>query len=215
VVQAVGNYHDLIRMDVFPALPETLGRVLDLGGGVGATSGALRRAHRASYVVLADLVADQAVEGVDCRYSGDLEDEAFVRKVISEAGPFDTILALDILEHLRDPWSVVRLLHVGLAPKGVIVASVPNVNHYRLVLPLVLRGRYDLEDSGILDRTHLRWFARHGAVELMSQNGLEIELVLPNIIPGGRRYRWLNRVTFGLLTRFLALQYTIRARIVD
>lgn len=214
VVQAIGNYHDLVRTDVFPALPANVGRVLDLGGGVGATSGALKRAHRASYVVLVDLVADQAVEGVDRSYGGNIEDEAFLGNVVSEAGPFDTILALDVLEHLRDPWSVVRSLQAGLAPNGVIVASIPNVNHYRLVLPLVLRGRFDLQDSGILDRTHIRWFARHGAIELLSPDGLEVEVVLPNIF-GGRKKKWLNRLTFGSLTRFLALQYTIRSRRVS
>ena len=208
-MQAIDNYHTLVRKDIFPALPESLGRVLDFGGGVGATSGALRRAHRASYVVLADQVADEAVEGVDCGYCGDLEDEEFVRKVISEGGPFDTILALDILEHLRDPWGAVRRLQAGLAPNGVLLASIPNVNYHGLVRPLLLRGRYDLEDEGILDRTHLRWFARHGAIELMSPNGLEIEVVIPNVLG---RNKWLNRVTFGRLTRFWAFQYIIRSR---
>lgn len=212
-MRAVGNYHDLIRRDVFPALPYNVGRVLDVGGGVGATSAALKQAGRASYVVVADQVVDQVLSGVDKAYSGDLENDAFVRNVISEEGPFDTILALDVLEHLRDPWNVVRLLRDGLVPNGAIAASIPNVNEYRLVLPLVMRGRYDLTDAGILDRTHIRWFAKHGAIELMSPSGLEIELVVPNIL--GRRNLLLNKITFGGLTRFLAAQYIIRSRRVD
>jgi 2-polyprenyl-3-methyl-5-hydroxy-6-metoxy-1,4-benzoquinol methylase len=212
-VRAVGSYHDLVRRDVFPALPQNVGRVLDVGGGVGATSGALKEARRASYVVVADQVADQVLGEVDRAYGGNLEDEAFVLKVLSEAGPFDTILALDVLEHLRDPWKVVRILHGGLVPNGVIVASIPNVNYHGLVLPLVLRGRYDLTDAGILDRTHIRWFAKHGAIELMSSSGLEIEVVMPNITR--RKHALLNTISFGALTRFLALQYIIRARRVD
>jgi hypothetical protein len=76
-----------------------------------------------------------------------------------------------------------------------------------------MRGRYDLADAGILDRTHLRWFAKHGATELMSSSGLEIDVVMPNI--ARPKLALLNRITFGALTRFLALQYIIRARRVD
>lgn len=147
----IQNYHNLIRRDVFPLLPAKVGRVFDLGGGIGATSSALKKERGASHVVVADQVADQVALGVDQAFAGDLEDETFFRKVLDETGPFDTILALDILEHLRDPWNVVRLLHSALAPRGIIVASIPNVNYYGLLVPLVLRGRYELTDSGILD----------------------------------------------------------------
>ena len=210
---AIENYHDLVRRDVFPLLPATVGRVLDIGGGIGATSSALKEERSASHVVVADQVADHVTSGVDQAFAGNLEDETFLRQVIDETGPFDTILALDILEHLRDPWSVVRLLHSALAPCGIIVASIPNVNYYGLLAPLVLRGRYELTDSGILDRTDIRWFARHGAIELMSCSGLEVDAVAPNIF--GRKSELATKWSRGRLTRFTALQYLIRARQVD
>jgi len=211
-VNPVESYHDLVRVDVFPALPDHVGRVLDFGGGVGATSAALKRAGRASHVVVADQVSNQ-VEEVDRAYIGDLEDEGFIKELISDAGPFDTILTLDVLEHLRDPWRIVTLLHDGLVSGGSIVASIPNVNSHRLVLPLVLHGRWTLIDSGLLDRTHIRWFARQEAVELMSPPGLMIEVVRPNVV--SPRENLMNKLSFGLLTRFLALQYVIRARRTD
>jgi len=37
------TYHDLVRRDVFALLPPRLGKVLDFGGGIGATAAALRR----------------------------------------------------------------------------------------------------------------------------------------------------------------------------
>jgi SAM-dependent methyltransferase len=211
-VDPVESYHDLVRVDVFPALPDHVGRVLDFGGGVGATSAALKRAGRASHIVVADQVQSH-LRDVDRAYVGDLEDESFIKELIFEAGPFDTILALDVFEHLRDPWRIVQFLHDGLVSNGAIVASVPNVNCHRLVLPLVLHGRWTLTDSGILDRTHIRWFARDGAVELMSAPGLVVEEVRPNVV--SRREILFDRLSFGLLTRFLALQYVIRARRAD
>ena len=210
MTQVTGRYHDLVRSDVFPALPANLGKILDFGGGVGATAAKLKSDGRAVFAVLADRVAENALDGIDAAFSGDLEDVEFIRMVVANAGPFDTILALDILEHLRDPWRVVEVLRDALVPNGVIVASIPNVNHYKLVMPLVLRGRYELQESGILDKTHLRWFVERGAVELMSPPGLKVEVVIPNIL--GLALVRLNRVTLGRLNRFLALQYVIRAR---
>lgn len=208
-VDPIQSYHDLVRVDVFPALPEHVGRVLDFGGGIGATSAALKRAGRASHVVVADQVESHLNE-VDRTYVGDLEDENFIKEIIRDAGPFDTILTLDVLEHLRDPWCIVRLLHDGLASNGAMVASVPNVNCHRLLLPLVLHGRWTLTDSGILDRTHIRWFGRQEAVELMSAPGLVVDQVRPNVV--SRREKLVDKLSFGMLTRFLALQYVIRAR---
>jgi 2-polyprenyl-3-methyl-5-hydroxy-6-metoxy-1,4-benzoquinol methylase len=205
----IESYHDLVREDVFPILPEHAGRLLDFGGGVGATGAALKRLGRASYVAIADQVAGNFDE-LDRVYSGDLENADFVAEVLADGGPFDTILALDVLEHLRDPWTVIDQLRSGLAPSGVIVASIPNVNYYGLVLPLVLRGRYSLTDSGILDRTHIRWFARHGAIELMTAPGLLVEVVSWNI--PGRRAALANKLSFGLFRRFFVLQYLIRSR---
>ncbi len=206
----VDEYHNLVRSEIYPLLPAHAGRLLDLGGGVGATSNALKKAGRASHITVADRVADNVLEGVDQAFACNIDDEASLLAVLTEAGPFSTILALDILEHLRDPWRVVDLLSSALVPSGTIVASIPNVNYHGLLLPLILRGRYDLTDSGILDRTHLRWFARHGAVDLMSSSGLRVEEVVPAVY--GRKAKLVTQVSFGKLTRFTAMQYLIRAR---
>jgi SAM-dependent methyltransferase len=208
----IDGYHGLIRTDILQLLPHFAGRVLDFGGGIGATSVALKRAGRASSVVVADQVVGQLDE-VDGVYHGDLDDREFIKEFIQDSGPFNTILALDVLEHLRDPWSVVEQLHSALAPSGLIVASIPNVNYHRLVLPLLLKGTFTLTDSGILDRTHLRWFERNGAEQLLSGPGLIVEEVQANIV--SRRERLLYKMSFGSLRRFLALQYVVRARRVD
>lgn len=94
------------------------------------------------------------------------------------------------------------------------MASIPNVNYYQLVMPLLLYGRFELQDQGILDRTHLRWFTKQSAIELMSPPGLEVDTVFPNIF-ASRFFSRLNRLTAGRLTRFGALQYVIRARRVQ
>lgn len=203
-------YHDRVRADVLEIVPEQAGRLFDLGGGIGATGAMLKAMGRATFVALADQVADRVAEGVDQAFAGNLDDLSVLDRVLSDTTPFDTILCLDILEHLRDPWIVVRRLHQAMRPGGVIVFSLPNVNHYSVVAPLVLQGRFELQEAGILDRTHLRWFTRHGAIELATSSGLVLERVKGNIF--SRRDRLINRLTFGLFERFLSIQYVLRVR---
>lgn len=205
------DYHQLVRSDVFALMPARMGRVLDLGGGTGATSAALKEAGQADEVVLVDLVADNPHPLVDKAYSGDLEDPELLAGILQEAGPFDTVLCLDVLEHLVDPWSVIERLHAGLSDGGSIVISLPNVRNYQLVLPLVLRGRFELTDAGIMDRTHMRWFTKHSAIRLATSSGLHLEEVQGKL-KAGRKIRLINAVSFGLLKGFLDLQYLIRVK---
>lgn len=212
MVLAVESYHDLVRKDVFPLIPKQAGRVLDLGGGIGATSAALKMEGRASYAVVADQVSDRLAVGVDAAMAGDLEDGAFIKRILEQEGPFDTILCLDILEHLRDPWQVVKLLREGLAPGGTIIASIPNVNYIQLVGPLFFKGQYELKDAGILDRTHIRWFVRKTAIEMMTPEGLVLEELSER--PANRKLKLVDTLTFGLLRRFCVMQYQMRVRAV-
>ena len=96
-------------------------------------------------------------------------------------GSFDTILAMDVLEHLREPAPVLRMLAQYLKPTGIMVISLPNVANWRIRLRL-LRGRWDYESIGILDRTHLRFFTLATARELLSSCELSIEKM--DVTPG-------------------------------
>ena len=204
------TYHDLVRRDVFPLLPEHVGAVLDFGGGVGATSAELRASGRAERAVLFDQVAGNALPAVDTVEALDLNDGAAVEAALAKTGPFDTILALDILEHLVDPWATVALLDKALRPGGSLIVSVPNINNLIVVVPLVFRGRFEYQDAGVLDRTHLRWFTRKSAIELATCSGMKLEATSANF--SGRRNRYANNVTLGLFERFFASQFKMRVR---
>ncbi|HEX8056034.1 MAG TPA: methyltransferase domain-containing protein [Novosphingobium sp.] len=210
MVEAVSHYHDLVRSDVFGLVPQNAGRLLDVGGGIGATGAALKKMGRASEVIVIDHVTSAWAQGVDKGYVADLEDVDFLDGVLAENAPFDTILCLDVLEHLRDPRTVISHLHKCLRPGGVMVISLPNVNHWSLVGPLLFHGRFDLIESGVMDRTHLHWFARHGVIELATSSGLVFEEIQANI--GRRLHKVLDKVSFGLLRRFVAVQYVVRVR---
>jgi SAM-dependent methyltransferase len=112
------------------------------------------------------------------------------------AGPFDAAVYGDVLEHLRDPLPVLRALNRHLAPGALVVVSVPNVAHLWVRLSL-LAGRFEYEDRGILDRTHLRYFTRRTFLEMLGRADLEVqELVatpapLPMVVPPRFHGGWL------------------------
>lgn len=203
------EYHALIRHEVLRLVPKGAHNVLDIGGGVGCSAAHLKATRKAARATVVDLVGTACLPQIDHAYAGDLEDAGLLRQVAQECGPFDVILCLDVLEHLSDPWRVVDQLSDMLAPGGCIVASIPNVRNYRLVGPLVFQGRFDLVDRGILDRTHLRWFVKDTAKELMSRGNLQVD-VFENFFEGPKK-KLFNLLTFGLFRNFLTIQFYIRA----
>jgi 2-polyprenyl-3-methyl-5-hydroxy-6-metoxy-1,4-benzoquinol methylase len=85
---------------------------------------------------------------------------------------YDSLLFLDVLEHLVDPRGVLVASHELLRPGGTMLVSIPNVAHWSLRLEL-LRGRWRYRDNGLLDRTHLRFFTKLTALELVREAGWE------------------------------------------
>lgn len=91
----------------------------------------------------------------------------------SVTGPFDVVLAGDVLEHLLDPDRVLLQALSLLAPNGRVVISLPNIAHADVRLSL-LEGRFDYNPWGLLDATHIRFFTYKSLQELVKRAGLVI-----------------------------------------
>lgn len=87
---------------------------------------------------------------------------------------FDYIILGDILEHLRNPDKALHHMHRLLKPEGHLIISVPNISFYGIIKQL-LHGRFIYENSGILDRTHLRFFTKFDMLELLKKSGFSAE----------------------------------------
>jgi O-antigen biosynthesis protein len=198
-------YYENERADVVAVLPRPLGRVLDVGCGAGALAPGLRRAGARAIVGIEVVpeVADRARGLLDEVVVGSVED------AIGElGGPFDTILCLDVLEHLIDPAPVLRRLR-GVARSGAhLQVSVPNARHFSLVRDLLLRGTFGYSDWGHRDNTHLRWFTRRDIVQLVEDAGWRVTAT--GVPPLGRSAA-LHRVTRGWSSEFLVAQVYVSA----
>lgn len=201
-------YYDGLRMDILPLLPNHSKKVLEIGCGTGNTLVSLKEMGYCDWTCGVDLF-DNAVESakskLDNVYQGNIEEMLLPL----DAGSIDVVLCLDVLEHLVDPQKVLAYLHTLLTPGGMIIASIPNVRHYSVLLPLVFQNRWEYKDQGILDSTHLRFFVKSTAIELMQSSDLKIEEIVGNY--GGRKSRLLNAFTLNQLESFFCIQYLIKA----
>lgn len=95
---------------------------------------------------------------------------------------FDWILLMDILEHLPFPERVLDACRELLAPEGQILVSVPNVANITVRL-MLLFGRFDYTSRGIMDRTHLRFYTRRTARQLVESAGYEVVREKTTVMP--------------------------------
>ncbi len=182
--------------------------ILDLGCGAGAVGRRLRETGRADEVVgveLFSLAAREAARYYTEVHSGDIEEMSlpYIKR-------FDYVLCGDILEHLKDPYSIVNRIHGWLKDDGRLICSLPNVRHWKVLTDLAFRGAWDYCDSGVMDRTHLRFFTRRSCYKMLGDAGFTVERW--QMLLGGRRYSLLNAVTLGTLREFLGPQIVLSAR---
>jgi 2-polyprenyl-3-methyl-5-hydroxy-6-metoxy-1,4-benzoquinol methylase len=200
------GYFGNARADVVAALDRPLGRVLDVGCGAGAVGPGLRRAG-AEHLTGVELVSEAAALA---RAHYDVVLEGRIEDALDQlTGPFDTILALDVLEHLVDPGALLAALAKVAAPGGRLQISVPNARHVSLIYDLVVRGTFGYSDWGHRDRTHLRWFTRADIVALAVEAGWTVTRAGHPPLARSRRLDWLTR---GRSTEFLVGQWYVAAR---
>ncbi len=178
-------------------------KVLEVGCGTGYVTKVLKEDLncRVTVVEIDESQAGQASRWADSTIVGDIEDEATWEKIGSG---YDVVMFGDVLEHLRDPWEILRRTGNVLADGGRVIASIPNVAYYEVRLAL-LRGRFDYTDYGILDNTHLRFFTAASARRLFEDTGYRICRFQP--IFKRARHRLLARV----FRNACAFQFVIEA----
>jgi len=185
VAEPVPDYFLRRRQEIVAAVPAGAKSILDVGCGGGALGQALREQDPTRKLVGIEShpgAARHARRCYDAVFAVDAEsfDPPFL------PGEFDCLVLADVLEHLRDPWGLLRRLLPALRPGGTVVASVPNVRRISVLQPLAEAGRWDYQEEGVLDRTHLRFFTRQTFARLLEEAGVLGGTVLHL---GGEEYR--------------------------
>lgn len=204
------SYFQGERADYIAALPTNPEAVvLEVGcseGSTGALALAQGKCRRYVGIELHEPSAVIARTRLSEVLVGDIE------KMLLPFAPasFDALIISEVLEHLVDPWAALARLAPLVRKGGLVFASSPNIGHHTVIRAL-LRGRWDLTDQGVMDRTHLRWFTPSSYAAMFEAAGFAIEAVGP-VRPFGWKPRLFNRLTGDRWRHLFMNQSSIRGR---
>lgn len=204
------GYFEWTRKDILPLLPEKIDRILEIGCGEGNTLTWIKSIKSCKWIAGVELSHNAALKAkknkITC-YEGNIE----VMELKIEEQTLDVILCLDVLEHLSDPWTTIKKLHKLLTPGGVIISSIPNIQHYSVTVPFIFKGNWNYSHAGILDKTHLRFFVKKTAVELMEISGLKTDKIIWTVLRK-KVDPIIIKIIPDYFKRFFEYQYLIRVK---
>lgn len=175
--------HDQANPDLLAILP-AVERLVEVGCSTGALARAYRGRHPAAHwlgIEIEPTYAAAARQHCQEVLVGDVE-QMLAQEPPPQALQADCWIFGDSLEHLRDPWQVLRRVHTLLPPGGSLCACIPNAQHWSVQARLCL-GQFVYEESGLLDRTHLRWFTPTTMLSLFADCGFRVLSCQPRIFP--------------------------------
>ena len=203
------EYFSCSRPELAALVPSDAMRILDVGCAAGQLAGTLR-ANRPSVkleivgIEVSPEAARIAAATVDTVILGNIEN------ISLDCGKyFDCIILGDVLEHLVDPWSALRKVETLVRDSGTVIASIPNVQHWRVIVDLI-RGRWEYREFGIMDSTHLRFFTRNTIYNLFGGGGLLVTQISPLLTT--TKAKIIHRIMAGVADSFLAHQYLVVAK---
>ncbi len=202
-------YFSNARTDFVDRLPhDPTAAVLEIGCGNGAT-GALAlsegRCGRYVGVELHEVVAQEARGVLTEVISGNVETLSFDWLPAS----FDALILSEVLEHLVEPADVVRRLSEFVRPGGLLLASSPNIAHWRVIRELTM-GRFGPADRGVFDNTHLRWFTPATFASLFERAGFTVEEMGP-VTRFSARTEVISKLTLGQFDHLFMTQIAVVA----
>lgn len=183
--------HDQHNPDLLKLIPNTSKKVIEIGCSSGALAREFKKTNQnvhwlgveidSNYAELAKRYCnDTLVHNID-----DCNQEFYDQQSNRDCWVFG-----DTLEHLKDPWAVIKNIRRVIPVNGSIVACIPNAQHWSLITKLSV-GDFRYQDSGLLDRTHIRWFTRQTIIELFEGQSLKIVEGIPRIFNEPMRNKFL------------------------
>lgn len=189
-----------------PFIPAGARSVLDVGCSDGLFAEFLQRQRP-------DLVVDGVEPDKITGTAASARVRTLYRGLFPEAVPddvrYDCIAFLDCLEHIVEPWDVLRAAAGHLNPGGVVVASLPNIRYASALNTLLRKKDWPWEENGTFDRTHVRFFTEVSMRRLFEWSGYHVEASAPINEAGGLKARALAAV---LGSDVLAMQFVVVGR---
>ena len=179
--------HEIANATLLAQIPRDASKIIEFG----CSSGALAREYKAINpdchyvgVEIDNRYAQMASRYCDQVLVADLD--AVGDDFFSQHTGYDCWIFGDVLEHLRDPWLMLERVRRVISEDGCVVACIPNAQHWSVISRLLL-GDFHYEESGLLDRTHLRWFTRKTMSEMFQRTGYRVDTCVGRIVPSNNQ----------------------------
>ena len=205
------KYFSNVRNDLIKYVPKIQDqKILEIGAGTCDTLLELKKNGYANFVVGIELMviekSNQSNPNIDDLIIGNIEEINLNYEIY-----FDVIILGDVLEHLIDPWTTLQKIKLSLKDNGIIIASIPNFLYYENLRTVIFDADFKYEDSGILDKTHLRFFTKKNIIDLFQQNSFDITFISSKFDEEKGKKYFLSKI-FKSLHKFFVTQYYVIAK---
>jgi len=203
------NYYQHRRPEVLALVGSPPKTALDIGCGAAIFSASVKEKFHAEVwgIEMSAEAAREAANRIDRVLTGTFEQ---VADQIPDAY-FDCVFFNDVLEHMTDPESALNAIRSKLSPSGKVYASIPNFLFAENIIRLFKTKDWQYTDSGILDRTHYRFFTRKSILRLFEENNYVVEVCKPLNAINSPKWKLVGLLTAGYTSDFLPMQYGIVA----
>ncbi len=147
-------------------------KILEVGCGLGATLAKIKYLWPDSEVYGIEIASH--IVKIAANHSNIIQGNIETMEIPYSKEQFDYIILADVLEHLYEPEKTLERLLPYLKAGGLFLCSIPNIMHISVLLPL-LQGNFDYSESGICDRTHVRFFTLNSIAKMFQKLGLSID----------------------------------------
>lgn len=204
------KYYQNSRPEVLALVDSAPKTALDIGCGAAIFSATVKAKFNAEVwgIEMSAEAAQEAALRIDKVLTGTFDQ---VADQVPNAY-FDCIFFNDVLEHMTEPETALKAIRSKLAPDGKVYASIPNFLFAENIIRLFKSKDWEYTDSGILDRTHYRFFTRKSILRLFKENHYQVEVCEPLNAINSRKWKFLGWLTAGYTSDFLPMQYGIVAK---
>jgi 2-polyprenyl-3-methyl-5-hydroxy-6-metoxy-1,4-benzoquinol methylase len=173
--------HDNYNPDLLKIMPYNAKNIVECGSSSGALAKAYKESNRVCNYIGIEI--DPEYARLSQRYCDSVmvaNIDQLDNSILDQLTEIDCWVFGDVLEHLVDPWTLLGNVKKTLSINGCVVACIPNMQHWSIQLKLNC-GMLQYENTGLLDKTHLRWFTRITIIELFKSAGFKIIEGMPRI----------------------------------
>lgn len=173
--------NEIHNQQVLDLIPRSSRNIIEIGCSSGAMAREFKNLEPGCHYTGIEIDSDYAERAKRyCSKVMVLDIEQADAEFWNLAKQYDCWVFADVLEHLRNPWAVLKQIREVLPDNGAVVACIPNVQNWLVTLNLS-KGNFRYQDMGLFDRTHIRWFTRETMFELFDQGGFVVNKAVSRI----------------------------------